>query len=181
MKVVSPSHSENLVACLAYPGSHIKSSVPSVLISSPSGKLLIEAPFLAQAACRCPLPAPCWYFDMAELDTLDLHKHLIAELFSWRKWLSNLITSHEVSKFLVYPSCCCLFCILRGEGLLVCVFFGGGHACGEANSKCQDISDFFVTHYLTSAGNPEVKLKWSVNFIFREENLLYPLGDIKCL
>lgn len=44
----------------------------------------------------------------------------------------------------------------------------------------KDISDVFVTHYLPSAGNCEVKLKWFINFIFIEENLSCPSGDTEC-
>lgn len=107
-----------------------------------------------------------------ELATLDSHKQmdhwgptqLVQRAFKFDCFTRSFKISYK-SLMQLYVS------YLRGKEMFLC-FLGGGHLCGEADLRLERHFRFFVTHYLPSAGNYEMKLKWSTNLIFTEKKLV---------
>lgn len=114
-----------------------------------------------------------------ELATLDSHEQInhwgttqlvqMAFNFDCFTWSFKISYKSLMELYVLY---------MRGKVIFLC-FSGGGHLYGGADSRLERHFRFFVTHYLPSAGNYEIKLKWSTNLIFTEEKLLFS-RDIKC-
>lgn len=114
-----------------------------------------------------------------ELATLDSHKQInhwgttqlvqIAFKFDCFTWSFKISYKSLMDLHVLY---------LRGKEMFLC-FLGGGHLYRVADSRFERDFRFFMPHDLPSTDNYEMKLKWSINLVFTEENLLCPSGDIK--
>lgn len=156
-------------------------------MSSPSGKVLAEASPLAPAAYRCP-PLPMLIFWHAvkivqgELASLDLHKQIAhwgtIQLMQIAFTLDYFTWSFKIS-YKTLMELCILYFEGRGAACL-CVFFGGRSRMWRSKFKIAKTFQIFCNSLPAKCWYCEVKLKWSMNFIFTEENLSCPSGDTEC-
>lgn len=150
-KVVSPSHSENTTACLAYSASGTKSSVLSTLLSSASGKLLTEASH-PHPQLRVPPPYSCWYYYMCSVGQREpANLNLNKKIAHWgsSNWLMQRVLklNYFMWSFIISYQFLMDLHILYFEGrwaACLCVFWGGRSCVWRSKFKSTKTFQMFL-------------------------------------